>query len=130
MVNINVNNPKENLFENTSKGTIIIDETDPRLVNLRYLDDKQLLAWAQEEGNVYIGRRQDRLPGICFKWGNRNRPVRTDVDDGKEKCVEEFRIDLEDNRDGLMDDILELDGMVLGCWCVGIGVGHCHGRVL
>ena len=73
IVSIDVNNSNVNSLENTLRGDIIIDETDSRLVNLRYLNDEQLLAWAKEEGNVYIGRRQDRLQGVSFKWQGKVR---------------------------------------------------------
>lgn len=80
----------------------------------------------KEPYDVYIGRPS--------KWGN---PY-SHIQDGKtiakyvvptrEEAIEAYR-EWITNGEGkyLLDDLHELDGFVLGCWC---GTKPCHGRVL
>lgn len=67
--------------------------------------------------DVYIGR-----PG---KWGN---PF-TVEDHGRDACIDLFEQDLIERLirgDTTEDELLELDGKTLGCWCAP---KRCHGDV-
>jgi len=65
--------------------------------------------------DVYIGR-----PSI---WGN---PFEVGKHGNREEVIEKYRQYVLDNA-LLMSQIMELDGMVLGCWC---RPKACHGDVL
>ena len=79
----------------------------------------------REPYDVYIGR-----PG---KWGN---PFLIGKDGSREEVIEKYRLyllhneqfgkNLPDGRD-LLQDLPELKGKMLGCWC---RPAACHGDVL
>ncbi len=75
-----------------------------------------------EECDVYIGRPE--------KWGN---PYKIGQHGPRKICIEKFRRYLLNNKE-LMVDLMELDGKVLGCHCVGAKLYHpdpvCHGQVI
>jgi len=85
----------------------------------------------KESYDVYIGRPS--------KWGN---PY-THIDDketlaefivsNREEAINKYRDYLLNNQE-LMDSIMELDGKVLGCWCIKDSSNPypyvCHGQVI
>ena len=75
-----------------------------------------------EKYDVYIGR-----PG---KWGNpfswKEGTLAKFKCDTREESIEKFREWIQQDRI-LMEDLHELDGKVLGCWC---RPKSCHGDVL
>ena len=68
-----------------------------------------------EKHDVYIGR-----PG---KWGN---PYSIGKDGSRSEVIEKYRKYLLANKE-LLNDLHELDGKILGCWCKPKA---CHGDVL
>lgn len=81
-----------------------------------------------QDCDVYIGRRMTmggwNLPES--KWKN---PYSV-KEYGIEKSLELFETYLRSNK-GLMKCIVEeLDGRILGCWCVKKGHEPCHGKIL
>ena len=64
--------------------------------------------------DIYIGRPS--------KWGN---PFKIGVDGTREEVVQKFREYILSNP--IQDDLHELRGKVLGCWCTPLS---CHGDVL
>lgn len=73
--------------------------------------------------DVYIGRRL-RYPGATFplsKWAN---PF-TVEDWGREECLKLYEEYIRCSK--IYDDLSELKGKVLGCWCKP---KLCHGDVL
>ena len=69
----------------------------------------------RERYDVYIGRPS--------KWGN---PFVVGKDGDRETVIELYREWLTDNP-SLLEDLVELKGKVLGCWCAP---NACHGDVL
>ena len=69
----------------------------------------------RESYDVYIGRPS--------KWGN---PFQLGPDGSREEVIEKYMEWLENNPE-LLQDIYELKGKVLGCWCKP---KPCHGDVL
>jgi len=65
--------------------------------------------------DVYIGRPS--------KWGN---PFSIGKDGTRKEVIEKYTEWLLNN-DELLEDIMELDGKVLGCWC---SPKACHGDVI
>jgi len=68
-----------------------------------------------EHFDVYIGR-----PG---KWGN---PYSIGKDGTRKEVIEKYRKYILSNKK-LLNDLHELDGKILGCWCKPKA---CHGDVL
>lgn len=69
----------------------------------------------KERYDVYIGRPS--------KWGN---PFRVTKTQSRELAIERYKIWLLDNKP-LLDQVQELKGKVLGCWCHPLS---CHGDIL
>lgn len=69
----------------------------------------------KEPFDVYIGRPS--------KWGN---PFKVGRDGTREEVIEMYR-DWIQGQDDLLNDLGELQGQVLGCWC---SPKPCHGDVL
>ena len=69
----------------------------------------------KESYDIYIGR-----PG---KWGN---PFTIGQDGTREEVIQKY-IDWLEDRPDLLNDIDELRGKTLGCWC---SPNACHGDVL
>jgi len=69
----------------------------------------------KERYDVYIGRPS--------KWGN---PYLLGKDGTRKETIKKFRNYLLSNQD-LLNDLHELEGKVLGCWCKPKA---CHGDVL
>jgi len=71
----------------------------------------------QEQCEVYVGRPS--------KYGN---PFKEDIDGTKNECIDMYRAWLmKPEQKWILDDILELDGKVLGCHCYP---KRCHSEVL
>ena len=69
----------------------------------------------KERYDVYIGRPS--------KWGN---PFEIGKDGSRKEVIEKYRKYVLENEE-LMNDLHELKGKVLGCWCKPAA---CHGDVL
>lgn len=76
-----------------------------------------------EPYDVYIGRAAPRFGLPQSKWAN---PFRIGRDGTREECIEKYRAYLL-GRPDLLEDLEELRGKVLGCWCKPEA---CHGDVL
>jgi hypothetical protein len=68
-----------------------------------------------DEYDVFIGRPS--------KWEN---PYRIGKDGTRKEIIEKYQFYLKANRE-LMEDIMSLDGKVLGCYCKPL---PCHGDVI
>lgn len=85
----------------------------------------------REPYDVYIGRWNPKVP-INSKWAN---PFKISNHLSREDAIAMFRFYLMHNQD-LLDQVGELKGKTLGCWCVDKPVDHireqkqCHGEVL
>lgn len=86
----------------------------------RGYDDLQ--DWKSRENHLYIGREMSfRVPGATSsKWRNRFSVKKYGLE-------EALRLYEEYVRENLWDDLHELKGMTLGCWCKP---NDCHGDVL
>jgi len=69
----------------------------------------------KEKYDVYIGRPS--------KWGN---PFNIGKDGNREEVIRKYEEYLLSNKK-LMNDIHELRGKILGCWCAPLA---CHGDIL
>ena len=69
----------------------------------------------KEKYDVYIGRPK--------KWGN---PFSIGKDGTREEVVEKYRSWIK-NQPDLLNDLHELKGKTLGCWC---SPQACHGDIL
>ncbi len=70
----------------------------------------------RKEGyDVYIGRGS--------KWGN---PYRIGIDGTREEVIARYRYYLNNNK-SLLEDLNEVEGKILGCFCKPL---PCHGDVL
>ena len=98
---------------------------DGNLVNLNNVDNIEDWIISGEGRNEYIGREVDNEKFQCAgsKWGN---PFKLSEYKSRKKVVDLFREYLLNNQE-LLDDIGELEGKVLGCWCHPL---LCHGKVL
>lgn len=98
----------------------VIDVHKKNLIALGY---KDLEDWLKaSEKHVYIGRRIHWVPATTqSKWANPFGVKRYT----REGCIDMYKVYLTDK--GLIHDINELKGCVLGCWC---HPEPCHGHVL
>ena len=88
---------------------------------LRQRGYKNVLEWSQVDKHLYIGRPSDGANGVeVSKWRN---PYTVNKY-GRERCLALYEQHIRDN---LMNDLAELEGKVLGCWCKP---EPCHGDVL
>ena len=90
------------------------------LVKQGYKDFKD---WNKKEDHVYIGRNMNfYVPGtIKSKWHNPYSAKKFGLD----KCLELYENYL--RQSDLMNDLHELKGKTLGCWCKP---EKCHGDIL
>ena len=102
---------------------------DTKVVNVKvqYLrpEYKNLVEWLSDDTHVYIGRDMSFYVAGAYKskWHN---PFKVSskgysLDDSLRLYEEHIRTS------GLINDIEELRGLVLGCWCKP---DRCHGDVL
>jgi hypothetical protein len=76
---------------------------------------RKIVHCQRDSYDVYIGRGS--------KWGN---PYRIGVDGTRGEVIEKYRDYILNNKE-LLDDLPELKGKILGCWC---SPKRCHGEVL
>jgi hypothetical protein len=76
---------------------------------------RKIVHCQRESYDVYIGRGS--------KWGN---PYKIGVDGTRSEVIEKYRNYILDNQE-LLNDLPELKGKTLGCWCYP---KRCHGEVL
>lgn len=96
-----------------------------RSVKLRKLGYKDLEQWTRNTNNIYIGRNNVYVKGaVHSKWNNPFSLKSCNND--RELCLEKFKEYILSN-DELMEDLHELKGKNLGCWCYP---ERCHGDVL
>ena len=89
------------------------------LVNLNAVNNVK--TWIKNPDNIYIGRQTALLK--ASKWEN---PHKISVVGTREKAIELFKQDIRKNS-ALLNDIEQLRGKNLGCWCLP---KPCHGDVL
>jgi len=79
------------------------------------------MAWCKvvhckkEPYDIYIGRGS--------KWGN---PFKIGIHGGRDEVISKYEAHIMSNYD-LINDLQELDGKILGCWCKP---KKCHGDIL
>ncbi|KAF0983852.1 hypothetical protein FDP41_007767 [Naegleria fowleri] len=120
--NDNNNNQTKTLGTSTSSGSCSTSRT--RVVKLQRRNGQVV-----QDCEVYIGRAMTmggwNLPHS--KWGN-PYPVST-CNGSAEVACQKYR-DYILRRDDLLQDLEELDGKVLGCWCKSDPTKACHGDTL
>lgn len=79
------------------------------------MTNTKIVNCAEESYEIYIGRPS--------KWGN---PFHIGPDGDRETVIKKYKNWILNNS-GLLGDISELDGKVLGCWCKPHA---CHGDIL
>lgn len=78
--------------------------------------------WLNDSNHVYIGRSNRFVDGtFTSKWHNPYSANKY----GRDGCIKLFKKYLLDSH--LIDDIHELKGKDLGCWCYPM---KCHGDIL
>lgn len=104
--------------------------------NLRRLGYNSLKHWIEtDENHVYVGRRgrifitdENKIKTMFqyegSKWAN---PFKVGVDGDVSTCVEKYHEYL--HKSGLINDIGELNGKHLGCFC-DQNADHCHAKLL
>ena len=92
-----------------------------RKKNLNKLGYCDLEDWLSENDNLYIGRYNHYVSGaIKSKWSNPYSVKKY----GISRCLELYEEHIVNT---LWNDIEELEGMTLGCWCKP---NLCHGDIL
>jgi len=76
---------------------------------------RKIVHCQRDSYDVYIGRGS--------KWGN---PYKIGVDGTRSEVIEKYRNYILNNKE-LLNDLPELKGKILGCWCYP---KRCHGEVL
>ncbi|AYV78745.1 MAG: protein of unknown function DUF4326 [Edafosvirus sp.] len=92
---------------------------------LRKKNYNNLLEWLDaSKKHIYIGRDMSfYIKGATqSKWHNPFNVKKY----GREECLKLYEKYLRNNKE-LMNDIKELDGCILGCWCAPLS---CHGDIL
>ena len=91
-------------------------------VNLKKKGYRDLEHWLEKTNHIYVGRTNRYVKGaVGSKWGNPFSVKKF----GREGCIAEFKKHLYNS--DLINDIEELRGKTLGCWCKP---ASCHGDVL
>jgi len=91
--------------------------------NLNKLGYSDFQDWLKNPNNVYIGRHVVYVQGsFNSKWRNPYPAKRF----GRNECIEAYKETLLKNPQ-LLQDLEELKGKQLGCWCYP---EKCHGDVL
>jgi hypothetical protein len=83
--------------------------------------------WLKSSDHVYIGRDMSfYVKGAKgSKWANPFQVSKYGLDKALELYTEYIK-----NDTGLMDSLKELEGKVLGCWCITETNKKCHGQIL
>lgn len=83
---------------------------------------KDFMDWKSRINHLYIGRNVQYVNGAsASKWGNKFSVKVYGLD----KCLELYEEYIRNSH--LYDELEELDGKVLGCWCKP---AKCHGDIL
>lgn len=89
--------------------------------------------WMKDPSNVYVGRagivfiRKERFPKQTSVWAN---PFKVGKDGTRDEVIGKFRAYMKErlkSDPSLVQDLLQLEGKCLGCWCKPEA---CHGDVL
>ena len=113
----------------TALGNDMDNSLVTRVINLNTLKC-DLNKWAHEDDNVYIGRPNhvffDEQINKDAIWGNPHHHDNTES--GRIACCKKFKNDLlnDPNNTFLVNNLNELKGKTLGCWCPP---GFCHGDI-
>lgn len=104
--------------------TTLVNVKKPFLIKAGYKDFQD---WSKDPNHVYIGRDMSFYVAGAkgSKWGNPFKVKKL----GATKCLELYEEYVRNNKE-LMDHLGELEGKVLGCWCVTAENDQCHGKVL
>ena len=95
-----------------------------------------LKEWMKDPDNVYIGRRGivfvdgERWPKQDSKFAN---PFKITKDVSRQDVIKSYckwLMEQIENGDITMDDLKQLQGKRLGCWCKEKGNEPCHGDIL
>lgn len=99
-----------------------MDVVNVRKTELNKQGYESLSEWKKEGNHLYIGRNMSfYVPGaVGSKWRNPYTVKKYGLD----KSLELYEKHV---RDKLYDDLDELDGKILGCWCKP---ERCHGDIL
>ena len=92
----------------------------PTVVHLRRLKGKVV-----QDCDVYIGRACN-MGGWRLSESNWHSPYSV-KQYGRDEAIERYRTYIESNTNHLLDDLHELTGKRLGCWCKP---SRCHGDIL
>ncbi len=103
-----------------TKITKVVNINKKSLHEQGYEDLEQ---WLKQEDHVYIGRAVRYVSGARqSKWANPFSKSKY----GRDGCIDHYA-DYIQTRPDLLDQLEELRGKVLGCWCKP---DRCHGDVL
>eukprot|EP01006_Ploeotia_vitrea_P064373 TRINITY_DN87674_c0_g1_i1.p1 TRINITY_DN87674_c0_g1~~TRINITY_DN87674_c0_g1_i1.p1 ORF type:complete len:165 (-),score=8.70 TRINITY_DN87674_c0_g1_i1:18-512(-) len=98
--------------------------------HLRPMGYSTLVEWLSDPKHVYVGRRMVYVPGAeQSKWHNPFSVKKF----GREGCIAKYKERLlngkddKGNKNTLLQELPELEGKVLGCWC---HPNDCHAHVL
>ena len=128
--------PSENSVQEVSQVVETDDDDDfwgsedtsyENLVNLNHVGTNWA-EWARQDGNLYIGRKSEKLPGISGDWGNKFIPKNFNSMKDRKVCSEQYEEYITTERHDLIERLHELDGKSLGCYCAPLK--YCHGEVL
>ena len=128
--------PEELVTETTSNKpttTMCVKVDELRKKGYKALDD-----WMADPNNLYVGRKgriwitEDKEKRMFHykqsKWAN---PYKVGKKPGEYPLEESLRLYKQHLTDsGLVDDINELDGLVLGCFCIQTDKCLCHAQIL
>lgn len=103
-------------------GTFICPKTiNIRKKELNKYKYKNLIDWLKNSNHLYIGRVNIYVEGaIKSKWAN---PF--PINDNRKGCLEQYEKYIRESN--LINDLHELNGKILGCWCHPL---ECHGHIL
>ncbi len=105
-----------------SKVNIKMQVVNIKTAQLRKSGYENLAEWNENETNVYIGRACQWVKGANkSKWANPFPLSKYTLEESLEKYEEYIR------KGPLWDQLEELEGKTLGCWCKPAG---CHGDIL
>jgi hypothetical protein len=85
--------------------------------------DTRVVHCLHQKYDVYIGRKNTRFNLAQSKWAN---PFIRGIDGSREEVIKKYR-DWVLDQPNLINNISELNGKILGCWC---HPKRCHGDVL
>lgn len=94
-----------------------------RKENLNKLGYENFEEWISNSKHLYIGRYNHHIEGTFqSKWHNPFSLIKY----GRTKCIKEYEEYILSNEE-LLNDLYELNGKILGCWCKP---ESCHGDIL